>query len=343
MAIDLRRQTGDSAKHIINAINSMADVKKAQIAFQQNLMLDKIERERKLDTRRKEKEMDLEFQGKEDKGLVDMLSPQGAPATMPSSEPTATPTAQNRLPAMSATANEGNAIEQAPTQSMPQSLPSQPTSQDVTIDGVTFPPAETLLKAIRASGGKPNMPQLFAYKQAREQFARGEGNEGGKNLMFTALGIKPKTSVEKKLEIMQQEKAQQKEKQAALIKDQAASTLNTIAEIKNGIRYFGAMGNMPPLPAEYEKKNWEANLNKLRGNLVINLMSEMKQASKTGATGFGQLSNKELKVLQDSATALNKGLSEEDAQKYLEEIKTKVKKVLGVEETTEDEDYSELW
>ena len=59
-------------------------------------------------------------------------------------------------------------------------------------------------------------------------------------------------------------------------------------------------------------------------------MSEMKSASKTGATGFGQLSNKELGVLQDASTALKRTLSPQDADKYLTKMENAAKKVLGI-------------
>lgn len=120
------------------------------------------------------------------------------------------------------------------------------------------------------------------------------------------------------------------------VKESAQSTLNTIDEIKKSIKYFGAASIIPALPGEYEKQNWQANVDKLQGRLVVNLMNDMKQASKTGATGFGQLSNRELGLLQGAATALRKGLAEEDALRYLKEIEDKAKKVLGKEVNNND-------
>jgi len=70
-------------------------------------------------------------------------------------------------------------------------------------------------------------------------------------------------------------------------------------------------------------------VDKLKGKLIVDLMNQMKQASKTGATGFGQLSDKERQLLENASTALQKGLSEKDAQRYLNQIKEKAQKVLG--------------
>jgi hypothetical protein len=123
-----------------------------------------------------------------------------------------------------------------------------------------------------------------------------------------------------------------KNKSKDMVLSSAQDTLNTISEIEKGSEHFGATGDLWTLnPWDYERKNWVANVDKLKGKLVLDLMTNMKSASKTGATGFGQLSEKELEVLQNSATALKRGLSKEDASKYLTEIKTKAQKVLGVE------------
>jgi hypothetical protein len=141
-----------------------------------------------------------------------------------------------------------------------------------------------------------------------------------------------KSVAEQKFEAEKMESDKKAQLEGDMVKESAQDTLDTIAEIENGIKYFGAMGNLPALPAEYPKQNWQANLDKLQSKLVVDLMNRMKQASRTGATGFGALSEKELKVLQNAATALKKGMSEEDAQKYLNEIKTKAQKVLGGQE-----------
>ena len=60
---------------------------------------------------------------------------------------------------------------------------------------------------------------------------------------------------------------------------------------------------------------------------MLDVIAEMKSASKTGATGFGQLSEREGQILRDASTALNRGLSPKDAQKYLNEIKLIANKI----------------
>jgi len=112
---------------------------------------------------------------------------------------------------------------------------------------------------------------------------------------------------------------------------------NTIKEVKNGKKYFGAAGPIPTLnPWGYERKEWEANINKLLSQKVVDLMNNMKQASRTGATGFGQLNKSELTLLQNASTALNKGLSPDQAMKYLDQMETLSNKIInkGVEQST---------
>jgi hypothetical protein len=107
----------------------------------------------------------------------------------------------------------------------------------------------------------------------------------------------------------------------------AQDTLDTISEIKNGKGNFGVFGDVPSIPGT-QRKNWEANVDKLKSQRIIDLMAQMKAVSKTGATGFGQLSEKELKVLQDASTAFQRGLSQKDALKYLNKMESMARKVL---------------
>ncbi len=133
-----------------------------------------------------------------------------------------------------------------------------------------------------------------------------------------------------RFDVKQNETKKIQENKSQMVKDSAMDTLNTISEVEKGIDYFGLTGGLPSIPGT-ARATWEANVNKLLSGKIINLMTQMKEASKTGATGFGQLSEKELKVLQEASTALKRGLSPKDAQKYLNEMKVAAQKVLGSE------------
>lgn len=113
----------------------------------------------------------------------------------------------------------------------------------------------------------------------------------------------------------------------------ANENLRAIEESKKGLKYFGPLGKMPSVPVitgDYSKrKNWENNINKVLSGKVLEVMNEMKRASKTGATGFGALNEKELAILQGASTALSRDLAPKDALRYLNEIETMQRRVLS--------------
>jgi len=130
-----------------------------------------------------------------------------------------------------------------------------------------------------------------------------------------------------KFDVQQGEAKKTLEVQAKNEQEFTQDMLDTIGEVKKGIKYFGAAGSVPPFPAEYSKTNWLANFNKLVSKRVLETMTQLKKASKTGATGFGQLSEKELAVLQDASTVLKKNMSEEDAMRYLTKMENVLTKI----------------
>ncbi len=151
--------------------------------------------------------------------------------------------------------------------------------------------------------------------------------------------VKPNQALQERKSLLQIKDLEQKQKDVEAqskfasqeVIDTAQDALNTIAEVKNGLQYFGAGALIPPIPTlQPEKIKWRANLDKLLSGRVIDVMTTMKKASKTGATGFGQLSNKELQVLREASTALKRTLSPNDAKEILDNMENKLKKVAGM-------------
>ena len=149
-----------------------------------------------------------------------------------------------------------------------------------------------------------------------------------------------KKEEKRKLEYLKQEEeikaAPKKEENAKLEKVReeneknfSQDLLNTISEVEKGIKYFGAAGPIPALPGEYNKVNWRANFDKLISKNVLDELGRLKSESKTGATGFGQLSNKELGLLTNAASVLKVNMSEEDAARYLKIMKPLLEKTVG--------------
>ena len=112
-----------------------------------------------------------------------------------------------------------------------------------------------------------------------------------------------------------------------MVKASATATLKSIGKIKAQSKEFGVFGNLPSIPGK-ERTIWENNVKKLTADLVINLMAEMKSASQTGATGFGQLNEKELQLLIDGATTLKRDIPEEEALNLLNDMENIANKVL---------------
>ena len=124
-----------------------------------------------------------------------------------------------------------------------------------------------------------------------------------------------------------------------MLRQDAESQLNAIKETKKGIKYFGMMGNVPSqfapstitsLGKDYgPRKEWENNVNKLLSGRIISLMNQMKSASKTGATGFGQLNKSELNLIQNASNVLSKDLPPDVAMKYLNQLEPIYQKMLA--------------
>ncbi len=124
------------------------------------------------------------------------------------------------------------------------------------------------------------------------------------------------------------ERTEKAEASSALVQESTDELLDAITEVKKGSKFFGLTGPIPAIPGlQDEKVLWQANLDKLLAKRILALMTKLKSASRTGATGFGQLSEKELKVLQDGSTALKKTLSEQDALDILNTMEEKLLKI----------------
>lgn len=146
------------------------------------------------------------------------------------------------------------------------------------------------------------------------------------------------------IEQLKVDAAQSKQQEAEMAKinaeksmrESAQGTIDTIETVKKGKKFFGPFGNMPSLAApsslvgEYgPRKEWENNINNLLSNKVVDVMTSMKRASKTGATGFGQLSNKELDLLKNASTKITRDLTPDVAMQYLDELEGIQRKILG--------------
>lgn len=77
-----------------------------------------------------------------------------------------------------------------------------------------------------------------------------------------------------------------------------------------------------------KSRDAQARLDQLKASLSIEKIAEMKAQSRTGATGFGQLSERELDVLQNAAGRLQQAQTEEAAKVAIREIQATMDKVI---------------
>ena len=66
----------------------------------------------------------------------------------------------------------------------------------------------------------------------------------------------------------------------------------------------------------------------LKSKLVVDLIGHLKAQSRTGATGFGNMSNKDLAVLERAANKLNEDLSDDDFAEELGRVREKLKMIM---------------
>jgi len=80
-----------------------------------------------------------------------------------------------------------------------------------------------------------------------------------------------------------------------------------------------------------------ASINRVKSQQVLNLIGELKSQSRTGATGFGNMSNKDLSVLEAAATKLDTGLDEATFKKEIIRIRGLLKKIMEEEAAEQPE------
>jgi len=162
----------------------------------------------------------------------------------------------------------------------------------------------------------------------------------GQNYQPTDKGWKQSQSqggqsvAQQKFDLQRQEVSRVQKASYQMAQESAQDVLDTISEVEKGINNFGVTGSLPSLPGT-TRAEWEANVNKLLSSKIVDLITKMKQASKTGATGFGQLSDKEGQLLREASTALKRNLSPGAARKYLNVMKQSAYKVLNPSEQTD--------
>lgn len=130
-----------------------------------------------------------------------------------------------------------------------------------------------------------------------------------------------------------------KRTQTADIVNSADQTLSTVDQLldPNGnlqpgvstIVGFGgpAIGAMSRVVGGTRASDKQAALDRLSSRMIVDLIAQMKAQSKTGATGFGQLSEKEGAILGAAAARLQQSQTEASFQDALRDVRAQVQKI----------------
>lgn len=133
--------------------------------------------------------------------------------------------------------------------------------------------------------------------------------------------------------------------QMELIKNQAAEGLAEIDKLVDAQTgkltnmggwtggWSGIATGMIPTTEAYKGK---ASIGRIKSILTLGIIQAMKEASKTGATGFGQLNLRELGVLQSAADKLDPAMGEDAMLEELKRIQEKLKMIMQPTDGFED-------
>jgi len=104
-----------------------------------------------------------------------------------------------------------------------------------------------------------------------------------------------------------------------------------------GSGFFGKAASFMPGTSAYDQV---ADVEFLQSNVALNAMSELKELSPTGSTGFGALSEKELRVLTDKYANLNPFTSPDLFQSNLKQLQGEFNNMLDNAWNKHSKEYS---
>ena len=164
-----------------------------------------------------------------------------------------------------------------------------------------------------------------------------------------------------KAEIEAPEKQRELQEEQKLEKKKAVNAFMSAQEVISGIdnllkedpktgskRFEVAVGPVEgrasgmALPTKKGEKSFQINqeIKTLLAQKALNTITEMKNASRTGATGFGAMNEKELGLIEADIASLDTRLSDEAFEASLNRIKKRMQKVMSQIDITEEDKLS---
>ena len=211
-----------------------------------------------------------------------------------------------------------------------------------------LPPMETERLAMQARSAAETSPeaQLLADVEATREASAAGQRRGAEEAAATPEILKRQAATraaEQAAELKKSHTAQQKTQEG--LAAGAESMMENVDLLLSplpgpeGQRYLSRAASKVVGPARLpavmarevggKVSSTQAIIDQLVGQQILALMAELKAQSKTGATGFGQLSEKELAILQQASTRLsNQAQSEEDYAKSLQDLKASLQRII---------------
>lgn len=117
------------------------------------------------------------------------------------------------------------------------------------------------------------------------------------------------------------------------VKDKTQAALNAIDNILDKELYSAAGRSALFFPSfQIGVQELEAQINTVVSSIALDEMKALKEASPTGSTGFGALSQKELDILTGSKGSLRPNMMEDSLKENLESIRIVLAKAAGISE-----------
>lgn len=116
-------------------------------------------------------------------------------------------------------------------------------------------------------------------------------------------------------------------------KDIVNSSIDSIlSKVYNGkflTGVFSDLANKSGLDVRQSNKDLDVELSKLKSVLTIQTLNELRKSSKTGASGFGSLTEKEMGVISSSLANLDRGQGKKQFIKQVKDLKSLVNDVVN--------------
>lgn len=178
-------------------------------------------------------------------------------------------------------------------------------------------------------GGTPIMSQSPQMSVPEGYRMAGMKPDDFGNMRSTGIEPIPMTEIKAQRDMQEQDKANALKSQDAI--KSAEDVVKTIDHLNTNINYFGPIEGRMPAGLNTGKREWAKNYDYLQAKNILSILGDLKSQSRTGATGFGAMNEKELALIENAAMKLDKQMDEATAKKYLDEMKTAFQTIIDRE------------